>query len=303
MGPWIFGTCSSNTPIIANRRYLVWGALFPTNEGVPVANYYFIAVWALYCVYQPYWVCRSKVYLVHKAHIPPAVELKIAYMAKFGVPSFPQTRASLWQIMILWQFGPYTVCTSHIGPVGSRDIWYAQLIYPLLWNEKSRIWPNLWCLVPTIEGVPVADYDFMAVLTPNCMYHPYWVHGSKGYLVHIAHIPALLWNKNRVHCLVLDAVVSTNNVVPVADYDSMAVWALYWMCQPYWVCGSKGYLVHNSYTPCSGMKNRVHGQICGALFPQSKSSLWQIMISWQFWPQTACTIHIGSMGPKAIWYI
>ena len=72
------------------RIYPSLGALFPTNEGVPVENYDFIAVWTLYCVYQPYWVCRSKVYLVHKAHIPPAVELKIAYMAKFGVPSFPQ---------------------------------------------------------------------------------------------------------------------------------------------------------------------------------------------------------------------
>ena len=65
-----------------------------------------------------------------KAHIPPAVELKVAYMAKFWVLSFPQTRASLWHIMILWQFGPRIVCTSHIGSVCQRAIWYTQLIYP-----------------------------------------------------------------------------------------------------------------------------------------------------------------------------
>ena len=268
MGPWIFGTCSSNTPIIANRRCVytqVWGALFPKNEGVPEENYDFIAVWTLYFVYQPYWVCRSKVYLVHKAHIPPAVELKIAYMAKFGVPSFPQTSASLWQIMILWQFGPCSVCSSHIGSVGSRDIWYTQLIYPLLWNEKSRTWPTLGCFVPTIEGVPVKDYDFMAALTPNCLYHPYWIHGSKGYLVHIAHIPALLWNKNRVHCLFWDAVIPTNEGIPAADYDFVAACTLYCMYKPYWVCGSKANWYTQLLYPCCRMKNRVYGQVWGAL--------------------------------------
>ena len=39
-------------------------------------------------------------------------------------PSFPQSRASLWQIVILWHFGTQTVCTSHIGSVGPRAIWY-----------------------------------------------------------------------------------------------------------------------------------------------------------------------------------
>ena len=48
-----------------------------------------------------------------------------------------------------------------------------------------------------------------------------WV---QGFLVHIAHIPALLWNQNRVYGLVWDAVVPTNEGVPVADYDLMAVW-------------------------------------------------------------------------------
>ena len=64
----------------------------------------------------------------------------------------------------------------------------------------------------------MADYDFMAVLTVYCMHQPYWVGGSKSYLVHITHIPALLWNQNRVYGLISDAVVPTNKVVPVADY-------------------------------------------------------------------------------------
>ena len=102
LGLWIqrlFGTHNSYTPCyrMKNRVYgQVWGALVPTIEGVPVADYEFKAVWTTpNCMYQPYWVRGSKGYLVHKAHISPAVELKVAYMAKFGVSSFPQTRASL----------------------------------------------------------------------------------------------------------------------------------------------------------------------------------------------------------------
>ena len=172
-----------------NRVYgLVWDAVVPTNKVVPMADYDFMAVWNLYCMYQPYWDCGSKGYLVHATHIPSAMEWKVAYMAKFGVPSFL-----------------------------------------------------------TIVGVPMADYDFKAVWPPNCMYQPYWVRGSKGYLVHIAHIPALMWNQNRVNGLVWDSVLPTNEGVPVADYDLMAIWILYCVYQPYWVCGSKGYLVHKAH--------------------------------------------------------
>ena len=168
-----------------NRIYgLVWDAVVPTNEGVLVADYDLMAVWTLYCMYQPYWVCGSKGYLVHIAHIPFAVELKVAYMAKFGVPSFRQRRASLWQIMILWQFGLY------------------------------------------------------------CMYQTYWVRGSKGYLVHTAHIP------------------------PAVE------WKIAYMAK-------------------FGVPS----------FPQSRESLWQVRVLWQFGRKTVCTNHIGSVGPRAIWYI
>ena len=144
----------------------------------------------------------------------------------------------------------------------------------------------------------------MAVWTPNCMYQPYWVRGSKGYLIHITHIPDLLWNQNRAYGLVWDAVVPTNEGDPVAGYYCMAVWILYCTYQPYWVCGSKGYLVHKAHMPpVVEWKTTYMAKFLVPLFPHSRASLWQIMISWQFGPCTACTSHIGSVGPRAIWYI
>ena len=115
---------------------------------------------------------------------------------------------------------------------------------------KNRVYGQIWgSLVPTIEGVPVEDYDFMAVCTPICMYEPYLVRGSKGYLLHIIHIPDLLWNQNRVYGLVWDAFVPTNEGVPMADCNFMVVWSLHCMYQQYWVFGSKGYLVHKAHIP------------------------------------------------------
>ena len=95
---------------------------------------------------QPYWVCVSKGYLVYTAHIPPccgmknhiycqvwgtlvptiegvpAVMWKIKFIAKFGVPLFPQSRVQLWQIML---FGTYSTYTR------------------LNVESKSHIWPSL----------------------------------------------------------------------------------------------------------------------------------------------------------------
>ena len=143
----------------------------------------------------------------------------------------------------------------------------------------------------------MADYAFMAVWTPNCMYQPYWVRGSKGYLVHIAHIPALLWNQNRVYGLVWDAVVPTNEGFPVADYDFMPVQTLYCMYRPYWICWSKGYLIHKTHIPSVvELKVAYMAKFGVPSFPQTRASLWQIRILWQFGPQTVCTSHIGSVG-------
>ena len=73
--------------------------------------------------------------LVHTGYIPFVVEWLVAYMAKFGVPWFPETNGSLLQIMILWQSRPCTVYSSNIGSMGQRAIWCTQVTYPLVWNE------------------------------------------------------------------------------------------------------------------------------------------------------------------------
>ena len=85
-----------------------------------------------------------------------------------------------------------TVCNNRIGSVGPRAICYIQLIPDLLWNQ-NRVYGLVWyAVVPTNEGLPVADYDFMAAWNLYCMYQPYWVCVSKGNLVHKAHKPLLL---------------------------------------------------------------------------------------------------------------
>ena len=142
--------------------------------------------------------------------------------------------------------------------------------------EQKCIRGHVWgALVPTIEGVPVAGYDCMAVWTPNCMYQPYWVRGSNGYLVHITHVLELLWNQNRVYGLVWDAFVPTNEGVPMADYNFMVVWSLYCMYQQYWVFGSKGYLVHKAHIPPAvELKVAYMAKFGVPLFPQTTASLW-----------------------------
>ena len=123
-----------------------------------------------------------------------------------------------YDFMVVWtpncMYQPYWVC----GSIGCL----VQLIYPLLWNEKSHLLPSLGCprprnrerpccgmknhvycqvwgaLVPIIEGASVADYAFMADWTPNCMYQPYWVHGSKGYLVHSTYTRLNVESKSRI---------------------------------------------------------------------------------------------------------
>ena len=109
-----------------NRVYgKIWGSLVPTIEGVPVADYDFMAVWTPNCMCQPYWVRGSKGYLLH------------------------------------------------ITP-------------DLLWNQ-NRVYGLVWdAVVPKNEGLPVADYDFMAACTLYCMYQQYWVCVSKGYLLNKA---------------------------------------------------------------------------------------------------------------------
>ena len=139
--PWVKGLlgthrlhtlcCGMNSGVY----FQVWGALVPRNESVPLAYCDFMTILTLHCMYQQYRLPGSKGYLVHTGYIPSVVEWIVAYMAKFGVSWFPETKAYLWHIVILWQSRPCTVCTSNIGSLGQRAIWYTQVTYPLWWNK------------------------------------------------------------------------------------------------------------------------------------------------------------------------
>ena len=167
-----------------NRVYCeVCGALVPTIEAIPVTDYAFMAVWTPNCMNQTYWVRGSKGYVVHKAHIPPAVELKGATWPKLYVPA----------ILGLWVYRLFG--TAHITlAVEWKITFIAKFGVPsspqsrasLLWNEKSRLWPSLGCPCSHNRGC-------------NC--------GRLCYLVHMAHIPALMWNQNRVYGLVWDTLL------------------------------------------------------------------------------------------------
>ena len=281
----------------------VWGALVPRNEGVPLADSDILAVWTLHPMYQQYRLPGSKGYLVHTCYIPSVVELILAYMASFGVLWFPETKASLWPIVILWQSGPCTLCTSNIGSLGRRAIWYTHFTYPLLWNEYWRIWPSLGCLGSQkrrrpsgrlwFYGSPVPAPNVPAISAP-------WVKGLFGkYMLH-----TLYYGMNiGVYGQVWDSLFPRNEGVPMADCDFMAVWTLHPTYQQYRLPGSTGYLVHTCYIPSAVEWILAYMAKFGVpLFPESKASLWQIVLFWQSGLCTLCTSNIGSLGQRAIWY-
>ena len=307
--PWvkgIFGThmlhtlcCGMNIGVNGQ----VWGALVPRNKGVPLADCKFMAVWTLHPMYQQYRLPGSKGYLVHTCYIPSVVEWILAYMAKFGVPWFPETKASLWQIVILWQSGPCTLCTSNIGSLGQRAIWYTHVTYPLLWNEYWRIWPSLGCFGSRKRRRPSGRFWFYGSLDPA----PYvpaisasWVKGLFG--THMLHTICCGMNIG-VYGQVWGALVPRNEGVPLADCDFMAVLTLRPMYQQYRLPGPKGYLVHTCYIPSVVEWILAYMAKFGVpWFPETKASLWQIMILWQSGPCTLCTSNIGVLGQRAIWY-
>ena len=227
--PWVkdrFGTHKLHSlccGIISGVWGQVWGTFVPRNEGVPLADYDLTAVWTLGCMHQQYRFPGSKGYLVHTVCIPSAVEWIVAYIAKFGVPWFHETKASLWQIMILWQSRPCTVCTSNIGSLGQRAIWYTQVIHTLLLNENWRLWPSLGYLDFQKRRRPFGRLWFYGSLDP-ALYVPAilapWVKGLFGtYRLH-----TLCCGMNSgVYGQVWGALIPRNEGVPLANYDLMAV--------------------------------------------------------------------------------
>ena len=165
----------------------------------------------------------SKGYLVHTGYIPSVGEWLVAYTAKFGVHWFPETKASLWQIMILRQSGPCTVCSSNIGSLGQRAIWYTQVTNPLVWNEYRRKWPSLGCLSSQKWRRPSGRLWLYGSLDP-ALYVPAisapWVKGLFG--THRLHT-LFCGMTSCVYGKVWRALFPRNEGVPLADYDFMAV--------------------------------------------------------------------------------
>ena len=231
------------------------------------------------------------------------MEWILAYMTKLGVPWFPETKASLWQIMILWQSGPCTLCTSNIVSLGQRAIWYTHVTYPLLWNEYWRIWLSLGCLGSQTRRRPSGRLWFCGSLDPASnlpAISTLWVKGLFGTLM----LHTLCCGINiDVSGQVWGALVPRNECVPLADYDFMAVWTLHPMYQQYRLPGSKGYLIHTCYIPSLVEWILAYMAKFGVpCFPETKASLWQIVIIRQSGPCTLCTSNIGSLGQRAIWY-
>ena len=280
-----------------------WGALVPRNEGVPLADCDFMAVWTLHPMHQQYRLPGSKGYLVNTCYIPSVGEWILAYMIKFGMPWIPEWKASLWQIVILWQSGPCTLCTSNIGSLGQRAIWYTHVTYPLLWNEYWRIWPSLGCLGSQKRRRPSGRLWFFGNLD-RAPYVPAtsapWVKRLFG--THMLH--TLYYGMNiGVYGQVWGSLVPRNEVVPLADCDFMGAWTLHPTYQQYRLPGSTGYLVRTCYITSAVEWILAYMAKFGVpWFPGTKASLWQIVIFWQSGPCTLCTSNIGSLGQRAIWY-
>ena len=114
-------------------------------------------------MYQKNRLPGSKGYLVHTGYIPSVVEWIVAYMAKFGVPWFPETKASLWQIWFYGSLDPALYVPAKSAP-WVKGLFGAHRLHTHCCGMNSSVYGQVWgALVPRNEGVPVADYDVMAV--------------------------------------------------------------------------------------------------------------------------------------------
>ena len=201
----------------------IWGALVPRNEGAPLADYDVLAVQTLHSMCQQYRLPGSKGYLVLIGYIPSVVEWLVAYMAKFGVPWFPETKASLWQIMIYGSLDP-TLYVPAISAPWVKGLYGTHRLYTLFCGMNSGVYGKVWVvLVPTkpsrtsgrlwFYGSPYSALYEPAISAP-------WVKGLFG--THRFHT---LWcgMNSGVYGQVWGALDPRNEAVPLVDYDIMAV--------------------------------------------------------------------------------
>ena len=234
-----------------------WIVAYMAKFGVPWFQETKASLWQIMILWQsrPCTVCSSNIgslgqrAIWYTGYIPSVEEWIVTYMAKFGVPWFPETKASLWQIMLSWQSRLCTVCTSDIGSLGQRALWYTPVTYPLLWIEEWRIWQSLGCLGSQKRRRPSGRLCFYGSPDP-ALYVPAilapWVKGLFG--AHRLH--TLCCGKNSgIYGQVWGTLVLRNEGVPLADYHFTAVWTLHCMYKQYRIPRSKGYLVHTGYRP------------------------------------------------------
>ena len=222
-------------------------------------------------------------------------------MTKFGMSWFPESKESLWQIMILWQSGPCTLCTSNIDSLGQRAFWYTHVTYRLLWNEYWGILLSLGCLGSQKRRRPSGRLRVYCIPDPAAYVPAIPTPRVKGLFgTHMLHTLCCGMNIG-VYDQVWGSLVPRNEGVSLADCDFMAVWTLHPTYQQYWLTGSTGYLVHTCYKPSAVEWILAYMAKFGVpWFPETKASLWQIVILRQSWPCTLFASNIGSLGQRAI---
>ena len=140
---------------------------------------------------------------------------------------------------------------------------------PLLWNEKSRLWPNLGCPGSHNRGRPCGRLWFHGSFNPNlyvpCILGP-WVQMLFG--MYSSYTRLTVESKSRIWPS-LGCCCSHKQGRPRGRlwfHDSLEP-VLYvptilglWV---QWLFGTR-----SSYTLCYGMKNHVYGQVQGAVVAQ-----------------------------------
>ena len=106
------------------------------------------------------------------------------------------------------------------------------------------------------------------------MSYVYRVPGSKGYLVHIAHLHPLWQIRNAYVAMFWGDPVPTNCHVLKADGHFTVARTLYYPYHKLWVPGSKGYLVHIAHLhPSWQIRNAYVAMFGVTLSPQTAASL------------------------------
>ena len=148
---------------------------------------------------------------------------------------------------------------------------------PIMAEQKcvcGHIWGDP---VPTNCRVLKADGHFTVARTLYYPYHKLWVPGSKGYLVHIAHLHPL-WQIRNAYVAMFGVTLSPQTAASLSGHFTVAR-TLYYPYHKLWVPGSKGYLVHIAHLhPLWQIRNAYVAMFGVTLSPQTAASLRRMVI-------------------------